>query len=330
MTDWGDAVAAFIRWQGAAGRATGTLKLRVAQLGRLERAHPGRGPWDLDAEDLVAWLARPGWSGSTRRSHRAAVRSFYGWAASTGRVEANPAGSLPSVPSRRGKPRPADEQVVAAAYRTADDRDALMIRCGRDAGLRACEIATLHTANVWQDLDGWTVTVTGKGGKLRDVPLSPRLALALRARPAGWVFPGRIDGHLSAAYVSKRLSWALGAGTTGHQLRHRFASAAYAAERDIRAVQDLLGHASPETTAIYTEVPDQARRRAVLAARSEGVERPGHQRHQADGGEHEADGLGREDEARGVVEDLAPVHRSPSVIRFGPVGPGVPGAGRGG
>ncbi|MDO5633275.1 MAG: tyrosine-type recombinase/integrase, partial [Micrococcus sp.] len=112
----------------------------------------------------------------------------------------------------------------------------------------------------------WTVTVIGKGGKRRDVPLSARLALALRGRGAGWLFPGRIDGHLSAAYVSKRLSAALGDAGTGHQLRHRFASAAYRAERDLRAVQVLLGHASVATTQLYTAVPDRALRRAVEAA----------------------------------------------------------------
>lgn len=259
-------MAAWVDWQAAAGRAAGTLKLRRQQVGRLARSHPGRGPWDLTPDDLVAWLAYPGWDGSTRRSHRAAIRAFYGWGQATGRTAVNPAAALPSVASRRGTPRPAGDAAIMAAYASADERDSLMIRCGAEGGLRACEIATLHTARIFQDLDGWSIMVLGKGGRSRDVPLSPRLALILRARPAGWVFPGRMDGHLSAAYVSKRLSWALGPGVSGHQLRHRFASVAYSAERDLRAVQELLGHASPETTAIYTAVPDRARRRAVLAA----------------------------------------------------------------
>ncbi|WP_022899139.1 tyrosine-type recombinase/integrase, partial [Humibacter albus] len=80
------------------------------------------------------------------------------------------------------------------------------------------------------------------------------------------LFPGRVDGHLSAAYVSKLISRALPEGVTAHPLRHRFASRAYAAERDIRAVQELLGHASVATTQIYTAVPDAALRRAALAA----------------------------------------------------------------
>lgn len=266
MVSWEKCITDWIKWQAAAGRSPGTLKLRRQQLERLARESPSPDPFSLDLEDLVGWLAHEGWDGTTRRSHRAAVRSFYAWASATGRTNRNPATALPSVPSKRGRPRPAADEAIRAAYRTSDERDGLMIRCGAEAGLRACEIATLHSDRLFRDAEGWSVTVLGKGGKLRDVPLSPRLALELRGRPPGWTFPGRKDGHLSAAYVSKRMSWALGAGTTGHQLRHRFASTAYAAERDLRAVQELLGHASPVTTAIYTAVPDQALRRAVLAA----------------------------------------------------------------
>lgn len=268
MPHWEKNITDWIKWQAAAGRSTGTLKLRRQQITRLAREVGGISPWEVNTEDLIGWLGNGSWDGSTRRSHRAAVRSFYAWGSATGRTTRNPATALPSVKSRRGHPRPAAETTITTAYRTADERDALMIRLGSEAGLRSCEIATLDSRRLFQDLDGWSITVTGKGGKDRDVPLSPRLALQLRARPAGWVFPGRVDGHLSAGYVSKRLSWALGAGTTGHQLRHRFASVAYGAERDLRAVQELLGHASPETTAIYTAVPDRALRRAVLAAAS--------------------------------------------------------------
>lgn len=267
MSIWEESIDHWLAWLGAAARSANTLKLRRSQLRRLAKAMPC-GPWEVTNELLVGWIASTSWDSSTRRSHRAAVKSFYGWASATGRTGLNPSGILPPVKSKQGRPRPASESAIDAALRVADDRDALMIRCGRDAGLRACEIATLHSSNIFQDLDGWSVTVTGKGSKLRDVPLSPRLALQLRALPAGWAFPGRLDGHLSAAYVSKRLSWALGAGVTGHQLRHRFASAAYAGERDLRAVQELLGHSSPQTTAIYTAVPDGALRRAMLAAAS--------------------------------------------------------------
>jgi site-specific recombinase XerC len=108
--------------------------------------------------------------------------------------------------------------------------------------------------------------VLGKGSRHRVVPLTRRLALELRALPHGYAFPGRIDGHLSAAYISKLVSRALPEGATAHMLRHRFASRAYSAQRDIRAVQELLGHSSVATTQVYTKVPDGALRAAVDAA----------------------------------------------------------------
>jgi site-specific recombinase XerD len=80
------------------------------------------------------------------------------------------------------------------------------------------------------------------------------------------VFPGQVNGHLTSGYVSKLVSDALPPGWTAHTLRHRFASVAYSADRDIRAVQELLGHASVATTQIYTAIPKDALRRAVNAA----------------------------------------------------------------
>lgn len=263
---WLTALADWSTWLAAAGRSPNTVRLRCSQLRRLASDVAPAGPWNVTADELVQWLARPTWGPDTRRSHRSAVRAFYTWASATGRVAVDPSLALPPVAARPGRPRPAGEDVIREALLRADDRDRLMILLGSRAGLRACEIATLHSSRLVQDLDGWSVVVLGKGGKQRTVPLTPRLALALRSLPEGWAFPGRQDGHLSPAYVSRRLSRALGPAATGHQLRHRFASAAYRAERDLRAVQLLLGHSSVSTTQTYTAVPDGALRRAVVAA----------------------------------------------------------------
>jgi integrase len=68
------------------------------------------------------------------------------------------------------------------------------------------------------------------------------------------------------SWASEVLSGVLGDGTTGHQLRHRFATRAYSVDRDLLATAQLLGHSRPETTARYAQVPDGAALRAVLAA----------------------------------------------------------------
>lgn len=258
LEDWSD-------WLIAAGRARSTVRLRCYQVGRLRIAVEPGGPWDVTADDLVRWLARQQWDADTRRGHRAAVRSFYGWAVATGRLDRDPAAHLPSTPAKPGRPRPAPEDAIRQALASADERDALLIRLGAEAGLRACEMATCHRDRLTRAIDGWQLEVIGKGGKHRIVPLGDGLAAALRRQGPGWTFPGRQSGHLSAAYISKRLARVLPGALTGHTLRHRFGSAAYFHERDLRAVQTLLGHASPATTARYVAVPDGALRRAVLA-----------------------------------------------------------------
>lgn len=140
-----------------------------------------------------------------------------------------------------------------------------MLQLAASAGLRCREIALVHSDDLVRDLAGWSLIVHGKGDRTRHVPLTEDLALELRTYE-GWVFPGQIDGHLSAAYVSKLLSRVL-PGATAHQLRHRFATRAYQlGGRDIRAVQELLGHASVATTQIYTGVDQDSLRRAALAA----------------------------------------------------------------
>ena len=128
-----------------------------------------------------------------------------------------------------------------------------------------------------RDLDGWSLRVLGKGGRVRRVPLTDDMADQISARGAGWTFQGQVSdgqavlgdrtaGHLSAGRVGELVSELLPNPWTTHTLRHRFASAAYRADRDIRAVQELLGHVSVATTQVYTAVPDDAKRRAARAA----------------------------------------------------------------
>lgn len=137
-----------------------------------------------------------------------------------------------------------------------------MVMLAAYAGLRRAEIARAHTS--WIVADG--LVVRGKGGRVRHVPLHPSVGGRLLQLPPGYVFPGKIDGHLSPDRVGHILSKLLGPGWTGHTLRHRFATLGYAEERDLLAVQQLLGHSKPETTARYTQVDEQSLTRAVMAA----------------------------------------------------------------
>lgn len=157
-----------------------------------------------------------------------------------------------------------------------------MVLLAAYAGLRRSEIAAVHPRDF---VDG-VLHVVGKGDRARIVPVHPLIDQAVRAElerrrdgrigtgwrlgaarvdPAGYLFPGQQPGtHVSPWVVGDALSGLLGDVWTGHTLRHRFASRAYAASRDLRAVQELLGHSRPETTARYTAVPDDAMREAVM------------------------------------------------------------------
>lgn len=258
MIVWAD-VDDYCMWLAAGGRARGTLVQRRFYLRRLAAAHPDLSTVTLD--DLTRFIGAASWGPAGRKSARSAVRGFYGWGVLTERIDQSPAGRLPPVHVPAGRPRPAPSAVLADALGGCTDRVRLMLMLGAYAGLRCGEISRVHSA----DIVDASIRVRGKGGRVRDVPLHPILLAELVKVPSGWAFPGQIDGHLSPHYVSKVLSHALAAGWTAHTLRHSFASACYAHQRDILAVQTLLGHASVTTTQIYTAVPDGAMRAAVYA-----------------------------------------------------------------
>jgi integrase/recombinase XerC len=275
--NWETEADRYDSWLASAGQSPGTRKLRAYYLERFAREHGD--PWGVTVDDIAAWLGSPGWSPETRKSARSTLRGFYRWAVTTGRVASSPADLLPPVRIPRGRPNPAPEEAVQRAVMGASDRDSLMVLLGAYAGLRAAEIARLRLDDVDEDL----IRVTGKGGRIRDVPTHARIWSAVEAEreqrrfgrlgdghrygdaSSPYLFPGMAAGeHITPGAVGKILKRVI--GCKGHRLRHRFATRAYAGTRDLRAVQELLGHTRPETTARYTLVPDDALRAAVDAA----------------------------------------------------------------
>jgi integrase/recombinase XerC len=160
---------------------------------------------------------------------------------------------------------------------------ALLLACL--GGLRRAEIAGLHAYDV--DRTSGVIVVRGKGGHQRRVPLHPVLSEELAAEHArrlngrhgsgfsgphiaadGYLFPSpNRPGPITPQHLGKLLASVLPDDWTAHALRHRFATQAYAAERDIRAVQLLLGHSKPETTARYAATPEHAMSHAVNSIR---------------------------------------------------------------
>lgn len=194
------------------------------------------------------------------------LRVFYRWAVATGRCGDDLSVAIPVVRASTPNPRPLPDIIYLEALRRADARSGMILRLGAEMGLRRSEVARLHSDDILPDLDGFSLRVHGKGGKERVVPMPDALARDVCALPLGWAFPGDDDGHLSPRWVGTLISRLLPPGWTMHKLRHRFATRAYAVDRDVFTVQELLGHASPATTRAYVKVPREGLRRTVQAA----------------------------------------------------------------
>lgn len=264
---WVEPLNAYLGWMRSAQRSPGTIKQHSYALRRFA-ADTLRDPYPVTVEQLAQYLGERGeLSPAALRSKRQALRGFYSWGQLVGRWPDNPARQLPVIRALVGVPRPAPEHSVRVGLQVADQRVRIMMMLGVQVGMRCREICLVATSDLQRDFVGWSLLVHGKGGRNRMVPIPDDLAAYIRRHDEGFLFPGLIDGHLSAAYVSKLISRALPPGVTAHQLRHRYGTRAYQlGGRDLRAVQVLLGHASVATTQIYVAVEDDAVRRAAMAA----------------------------------------------------------------
>lgn len=268
-TEWTDAIGGFADWMLAGGASAGTVRLRSNYLTRLAKSSE-KGPWDLGLADLLRFLASHQWQPETRKAARSSLRGFYRYAMTLGLTDHDPSALLPAVKIPQAEPRPAPEDVIRRALEQATPRERLMVLLGAVQGLRRAEIARVHTRDLVDD----TLTVVGKGGKMRCVPLCTELLEALRSAPDGYLFPAQVGGftnwrpdytrHLSPDRVGRILSALL--GCPGHRLRHRMSGFAFGAERDFVTLTRLMGWSRPETAMRYTVTPDGAMRTAVLAA----------------------------------------------------------------
>lgn len=259
----GALVEEFLGWLRAADMSPDTIRMRRRHL--LDLA-TGGGLLDATPGRLAAWLDRPQWGTSARHCARTSLSRFYGWAHDEGLIGRDPTRRVPKVKQKRPAPRPAPLHVFAAAYARADLRGRRQLLIARYAGMRRMEVAKVHGRDLVELPDGMpALIVKGKGGHSRIVPLHPLVAEHL-VDLDGFLFPSdrHPSGHLDPDTVGRNVSALLGDGWTMHTLRHRAASDWYAVTRDLRAVQELLGHASPITTQRYTAVPDGAVVSAVL------------------------------------------------------------------
>jgi tyrosine recombinase XerC len=288
---WKEALAAFDRDLRARNMAERTRRAYANDLGQfVEWAEEvGRGPGEVRHRDVrryAAALSGEGLAPASVARKLASIRSLFDFLVRSGRLPQNPA-DLVSSPKREDKlPRLlAADQVRALLERipartALEMRDRAMLELAYSCGLRCEEIVNLDRDAV--DFEGERLRVIGKGSKERLLPVGEPAQRALRrylerGRPAlvgerrePALFLSKSGRRLSNSDVTRRLAlWireaALGAGVSPHALRHSFATHLLEGGADLRAIQELLGHASISTTQVYTRV-DAARLRDAYAA----------------------------------------------------------------
>lgn len=246
-------------------------------------------PEQVDRRTLRRYVAHLTTLGRSRRTiarHAASLRRYFDWCRRRGRIEVDPSarlsvagadGRLPRVLRRDeldglfgAEPAPTDDPVEAAI--AVRDRAVLEILYG--SGLRVSELCALRPDGI--DLERARLTVWGKGAKQRIVPLSPpavdalrhwldagRRVLATTETPDDAVFVNRRAHPLTPRDVRRLLDRRAVAPAHPHALRHTFATHLLDGGADLRAVQELLGHADLATTQLYTHV-SRERLRGVL------------------------------------------------------------------
>ena len=210
-----------------------------------------------------------------------AMRGFYDWLGQQGKVSYNPARAFKIKRQTRELPHVMDVDVVNALLDAPPPegehaiklwiRDKAVMELFYSSGLRVSELSNTHLTDI--DLNGGLITMTGKGRKTRVLPVGRKASLAIRewlrircdfikADSSDWIFLSERGGR----FTERAIQYALEAQARRigiaqhlhpHLLRHCFASHLLESSQDLRAVQELLGHASISTTQIYTHLDYQ-------------------------------------------------------------------------
>ena len=269
--------------------AARTVELYTADLARLLQnvKAAGVGLRQVQSAHVRRWVAQMHGSGRSARGIALILsgwRGLYVWLGRQGLITQNPVQDVRAP--KAGKPLPkalgVDESVQLASHVEEGDDPGLEVRdacitellygCGLRIGeLVGLDVAASGTARGWIDLQAGEAHVLGKGSKRRSVPVGGAALAALQrwlaARPAmagedPALFIGRRGSRLTPQHIRVRLrrrSLLAGLSTPvhPHMLRHSFASHVLQSSGDLRAVQELLGHASIGTTQVYTRLDFQ-------------------------------------------------------------------------
>lgn len=228
-----------------------------------------------DVRAIIAEQHREGIAGRSLARRLSALRGLYNYLIGLGRCEINPAQDILAPKDKKALPATLDpEEVNRLLSQNLNDpmicRDLAMFELMYSSGLRLAELVSIDLADL--DLSVGQVRVTGKGGKVRDLPVGEHAIGAINK----WLgyrrsLPGADDTAVFLSSRGKRIaprtvqmrlkklaeSQGLDRDCYPHMLRHSFASHLLESSGDLRAVQELLGHADISTTQIYTHLDFQ-------------------------------------------------------------------------
>ena len=233
---------------------------------------------DMDGRQLRGYITqrhRQGISGRSLQRNLSAIRAFYNYLLDKGTVKQNPAEGLITPKTEKRLPKTLDVEQSTRLVDIKDNkglaiRDRAILELMYSSGLRLSECVGLDLHSI--DRADATVTVLGKGNKVRTVPVGKYALqavaewLKLRPQMAALgemaLFVSTRGSRLSARAVQQRFRhWAIKQGLDTHvhphMLRHSFATHLLESSSDLRAVQELLGHADISTTQIYTNLDFQ-------------------------------------------------------------------------
>ena len=250
------------------------LELYAEELDRLGLAAPDQAS-EHTVRGFIARLHRQGLGGRSIQRVLSAVRGFYRWLMREGRADHNPAAAVKAPKALKKLPKTLDADTVTRLLDFEPDtplaiRDKAIMELFYSSGLRLSELSALR----WDQVDpsSGLLTVTGKGNKTRVVPIGSYAAQALKAwrkvrgNFAGYeepcIFVSQRGKPISVRTIQSRIRhWARKQGIAQqvypHLLRHSFASHMLESSGDLRAVQELLGHADISTTQVYTHLDFQ-------------------------------------------------------------------------
>lgn len=242
-------------------RSPNTIATYIRTLRQADRELP-YGLIQANTEELEDWLFSTspakrglGERGKTTRSHYARIlRGFGKWATDPKRrrLDFDATAELPDLKPAKGKPKPAREDIVADVISRAPAAQRAWFLLAAYAGLRCIEISRLDREDITQE----RIWLHGKGDKERFVPCHPLIWAAVKDLPPGPIAVDDDGVRLTEAQVAHRGNYRLRklGCTSMHTLRHRFATRAFDATRDLVAVQELLGHSDVSVTRRYVEV----------------------------------------------------------------------------